>query len=144
MKRSFGFTLIELIIAVVIVGILTAIALPSYRSYIVRAARTECKGVMLDMAQNQERYYTNNGTYLNVVAPPATPANFQNYSGADMASRKYDITVGPGTIADNTQTIGAAFTISATPSNGFADSLCGTLKLDSTGAKSSNDNTQCW
>jgi type IV pilus assembly protein PilE len=144
MKRQNGFTLIELMIAVVIVGILAKIAIPSYAAYMTKAARTQAKGMMLDISQRQERYYTNNGTYITVAGPVATPANFQNYSGSTMATRKYDITVAAGTIADNTQPISTSFVITGTPSNGFSDGTCGVLKLDSTGAKSSLDNTQCW
>jgi type IV pilus assembly protein PilE len=146
MKRQNGFTLIELMIAVVVVGVLAKIAIPSYTAYMAKAARAQAKGMMLDVSQREERYYTNNGTYVTVAGPVATPANFPNYSGSSMSARKYDITVAAGTIADNTQTIGTSFVITGTPSNGFSDSTCGVLKLDSTGAKTSSgtDSTQCW
>jgi type IV pilus assembly protein PilE len=130
-----GFTLIELMIAVVVIGILSAIAIPNYRSYVQKAERGAAKAVMLNIAQTEERYYTNNGTYLAIAAlPTAAPSGWQNYSGSSTTSVKYNITVAAGTIASSTTTlISDAYTITAAPV--ATDALCGTLKLDSTGAK---------
>lgn len=72
-----GFTLIELVITVAIVGIIAAVALPSYRSYALKARRSEATAKLLDMQIQQERWRTNNNAYTNVVAnlgsPPTTP-----------------------------------------------------------------------
>ncbi len=129
-----GFTLIELMVAVVVVGILSAIAIPNYRSYVQKAERGAAKAAMLNIAQTQERYFTNNGTYLAIAAPPtAAPAGWQNYSGSS-TSVKYNIAVTAGTLAAPTGVITDGYTITATPVT--ADSVCNILKLDSTGAKS--------
>ncbi len=133
-----GFTLIELMVVVAIVGILAAIAYPSYQQYVRRAARAEARATILDMAQNQERWFTNNNTYVAIGAPPATPqAGFRNFSGNDINSRKYDVAV---TVAVT------SFTITATPSNGFSDPSCGDLTLTSTGVRGSSvgDVATCW
>lgn len=138
-----AFTLIELLVTVAIVGILAAIALPSYRAYVVKSLRAEAKGNVLNIAQMQERYFTNNGSYLAIAAPPANaPSGWQNYSGNNLASRKYDIAVTPGP----TNSLGTSFLITATPSNGFSDTQCGALTLDSTGAKGSaiGNASPCW
>ena len=58
-QKSKGFTLIEVMIVVAIVGILAAIALPSYRSYIVRAARVEAQTELLELASLQEKIFLN-------------------------------------------------------------------------------------
>lgn len=141
-----GFTLIELMIAVVVIGILSAIAIPNYRSYVQKAERGAAKAVMLNIAQTEERYYTNNGTYLAVAAlPAAAPSGWQNYSGSSATSVKYNITVVAGTIASPTTLISDAYTITAAPV--ATDALCGTLKLDSTGAKAASGTggvAQCW
>ena len=63
-----GFTLIELMIVLLIIGILGAVSVPAYRQYIVRAHRTEAKTALLRLAANQERHYLQNNTY---TADPA-------------------------------------------------------------------------
>jgi type IV pilus assembly protein PilE len=141
-----GFTLIELMIAVVVVAILGAVALPSYRSYVQKAERGAAKSVMLNLAQTEERYFTNNGAYLAFAAlPTAAPAGWQNYSGSSTSSVKYNIAVAAGSIANTGALISDAYTITATPV--ATDALCGTLKLDSTGAKAASGTggvAQCW
>ena len=141
-----GFTLIELMIAVVVIGILSAIAIPSYRSYVQKAERTAAKGVMLNISQTEERYYTNNGTYAAVAAAPvATTSGFQNYSGSSVATMKYSIAVTAGSIANTSAALTDAYTITGTPVT--TDALCGILQLDSTGAKAASGTggiAQCW
>ncbi len=66
--QSQGFTLIELMLVVVIVGILGMIAVPSYRQYSIRAQRTEAKNALLQLANNQERFYLQNNTYTTDLA----------------------------------------------------------------------------
>ncbi len=136
--RSRGFSLVELMVVVVILGILLAIAVPSYGDYMRKAARAQAKSTALDMAQMQERYFTNNATYLAVASGiVALPSGWQNYSGQDYASRKYDVTV----VAGATGSIATSYTITAAPANGFSDATCGTMTLDSRGVKSP---ASCW
>jgi len=125
-----------LMIVVVIIGILASFAMPSWTEYQRKAARSMAKSAMLDMAQRQERYFTNRNTYLAVSAPPAAAASgFENFAGSDVNSRKFDITVAG---ADLT----TAFTITATASNGHVDPKCGTMTLTSTGVKAPASG--CW
>ncbi len=135
-KKQLAFTLIELMITVVIIGILAAIAMPSYQQYTVRAARAAAKADMLNLAQLEERYYTNNYAYLALAAPPTVTA-WKNYSGSSMADRKYNIDV--AVVANP-----ASYTITATPANNFSDTYCGTLTLNSTGVKTSSIAGECW
>ena len=58
-----GITLLELMTVVVVIGILAAIAIPSYRQYVMRAHRAEAKAALLQLAANQERFYLANRTY---------------------------------------------------------------------------------
>lgn len=131
--QSSGFTLVELMIVVVIIGVLASIALPSYRQYVIKAARSQAKGEMLNISQLQERYFTNNNGYLAISAPPtAAPTGWKNFSGSEVVgSRKYDITVAAG----STGSISTSYLITATPSNSFSDPTCGTLTLDGIGTK---------
>src|SRR5690606_16242997 len=69
-----GFTMIELMIVVVIVGILAAIAYPSYRSYVLRANRAEARALLLDIAAREERFFSNNNTYTADLTQLGFPA----------------------------------------------------------------------
>ncbi|CCI72181.1 TPA: type IV pilin protein [Neisseria meningitidis] len=71
-----GFTLLELMIAVAILGILTLITYPSYKTYIRRVRLSEVKSTLLMNAQNLERYYRQKGT-------------FDNYNQAKLKQNKY-------------------------------------------------------
>lgn len=67
--KANGFTLIELVIAIAIVGILTAIAVPSYQEYVRKSNRKAAAACLLEQAQRAERYYTTNLTYVGLPAP---------------------------------------------------------------------------
>src|SRR5271169_775780 len=92
-KRHCGFTLMELMITVVVVGLLAAIAVPSYSAYLVRGQRAAAKTALLQAAQLLERNYTANGCYQYL-----TPAACQALAGASP------------TLSGNAPTDGGAFT----------------------------------
>ena len=64
-KRVSGFTLIELMIVVAIVGILAAVAYPSYQNYLLKGRRAAAQAYLLNFAQRQQQYYLDNRTYAN-------------------------------------------------------------------------------
>lgn len=130
-RASAGVTLIELMIAVAIVGILTAIAYPSYQSYIARTNRGAAASCLLQYAQFMERYYTTNLTYVD--AEPELGCSTEN----DL-NRRYTIEL------DDDLTQGT-YTLTATPTQlqTRADTQqCGVLTLDQTGARTPT--TGCW
>lgn len=139
-NHSRGFTLIELMIVVTIVAILATIAYPSYQNYVRRAARAEARAALLNMAQLQERNFSDRGAYVAVSAGALTNGwQNANWSGSSYASRKYDITVTPGNPA-------STYTITAAPANGFSEPQCGSLTLtnDGTRGSSAGDAVVCW
>jgi type IV pilus assembly protein PilE len=133
MKRQRGFTLIEVMVVVAILGIIAAVAFPSYRSYIIKANRSAAQSYMLEVAARQERYLLDARTYaadmatLGMTAPTNVSANY--------------------TVA----TVGAAttYTVTATPSGKQAtdDAACGTLTIDQANNKTiggSGTVANCW
>jgi type IV pilus assembly protein PilE len=133
MKQS-GFSLIELLIVVAIIGILAGIAYPNYQEYIARARRADAKTVLLENAQFLERFYTQNGTYVG-AALPVTEAP------KDGTTKYYDI----GFVAAQTAT---AFQIQAVPKGSQSTDKCGKLRVNQSNQKSVADATlsssACW
>lgn len=120
--KQKGFTLIELMIVVAIVGILAAIAYPSYAEYIRRGHRAEARASLLQMAQWMERAATANGVYPTVGANAAAIAAALNSAQKD----RYTVT-----LASTVST----FTITATPKLAQAGDKCGNYTLDQAGTR---------
>ena len=81
MHRSRGFTLIELMITVMIVGILAAVAIPAYRDSVKRGNRRAAQSVMMDIVNRQQQYFVANRAYateaeLGYTLPPDVGANY--------------------------------------------------------------------
>lgn len=127
-----GFTLIELMIAVAVVAILAAVALPSYRSYLVRTHRAAAASCLMEMGQHMERYYATQMSYADATVPDL------NCVG-EVPEYDFDFEGTPSA---------TAFQVKATPNGGQAnDTACGTLKLDQAGAKQvtgSDTVANCW
>jgi len=150
-RKGRGFTLIEVLIAVAIVGLLTAIALPSYQEHINKGRRAEGKSALLKTIQLQERFYTANGTYTTDVGPLYGLTGATALSGENPS---VEPGVGDGwyTLSANSTACGAdglqvCVTVVATPRNGFVDARCGVLSLNSRGVQgeTGSETVQyCW
>ena len=138
-----GFTLIELMITVAVVGILSAIALPSYREYIARGHRTEVQTILLAGQQWMERFYSENYRYdqnsanTAVTCTGSSPAcpfdvNFSTSPVPGQGTAQYTVAVA----ASNTPA--PAFTITATRIAGtvMAADKCGDFTVDNLGRRS--------
>jgi len=129
-QNLYGFTLIELMITVAIVGIIASVAYPSYMSSIARSDRTEAQRELVRLANLQEQYFSDNRAYTTDMTKLTLPIT------ALTESKKYKITA---IISAST------FTLTATAQGNQAtnDPNCTTLSINETGKKT-GASTNCW
>ena len=133
MKKNQGFTLIEILIALLIIGILAAVAVPNYQAYVQKAKRSDAQTALTNMAAALEEYYSNNQyVYTDVVA---------NVGGPNSANGKYILSITMPATADS-------YALTATAiGEQVADTACQTITLTSTGVKGPVDaggDAFCW
>ncbi|MEH6357817.1 MAG: type IV pilin protein [Pseudomonadales bacterium] len=135
-RRAKGFTLLELMIVVVIVGILAAVVYPSYVENVREARRADAKEVLMRIAQAQERHFTQFGRYASGLTGAASATNL---ALAKVTSESGDSSVAISNTGVNTYTL----TATITP----ADPDCGNLSLTQTGVKGESGSQNvafCW
>ena len=136
MKKTSGFSLIELMIVVVIVGILVGISLPAYLDYVLRSHRADAHAALVDIAARQERFVAQNNTYTTEISAN-TGLGLGRTTSRDLY---YNMTVA----ACAGGTIASCYLITATAAGGQAsDTDCATITYDSAGTKGGTTN-DCW
>lgn len=128
-----GFTLMELMIVVAIIGILCAIALASYQSSVIKSRRAAAATCLQERAQFMERFYTTKMTYTGAPDPVQCDGSVKTFY----------------TIAYDGTPAGNAFKVKATPQGQQLekDLKCGTLSIDQKGARTvsgTGTETDCW
>ena len=149
-KKS-GFTLVELMIVVAIIGILTSIAYPSYQESVAKSRRSDATGALLVFANAMERHFTVSNSYRNAAGTDGTPTDTgaprlgvfgHTQSPLDGGTALYNLTV---SAANDT-----TYTLLATRTGAQANDDCGNFTYTSTGVKGVTSNSgghtaaSCW
>lgn len=123
-----GFTLLEMLTAVALIGILLAIAVPTYQDHIRRVHRVDAQKSLVELAQYLERYYTSHGSYVGASLP------YQHSPRNGPVRYRLGFADEPGA---------ASFMLMAEPLGSMAGDSCGTLTLASSGLRGAAAE-RCW
>jgi type IV pilus assembly protein PilE len=125
-KKATGFTLVELMVAVAVIGILAMVAYPSFQSAMAKSRRASAQTALMDIAQMQQQYLLDNRSYT-----------------ASLSTLNYTVPANVSTYYTTTVTVGTAtvpsFTATATPIAGSAQASDGVLSITNTGVKTPAD-----
>jgi type IV pilus assembly protein PilE len=147
-------TLIELVIAMVIVAVLASIAIPSYNAYVLKSHRTEAKTTLLDLASMEERFFSTTNTYSQAPSDLGYAlANFpintvSNYYTISVPAGAFIAATPPSALAPAGSPATYGFTATAIGLQAN-DTACATLSISSNGTKTAtgtdpNPNVDCW
>lgn len=129
-RRLRGFTLIELMIAVALVAIVVATALPSYSSYVRRSVRTEAQSFITSVAARQQQFLVDTRVYAPSLTAMGMTVPTRIAGAYDV---KLEVVAGPP----------QTFVLTAEPKSGQTKDSCGTMTLNQAGAKTAAT-TGCW
>jgi type IV pilus assembly protein PilE len=139
--RATGFTLVELLIVLALIGLLLAIALPSYRKQAQKSNRAAGKAALTMLLSREEAFFSDRKVYATGLSALGFTADTM-YVGSDgsLSSSNtgalYSVSLASGATT-------TAFTVQAVPQGAQASDTCGTLSITSLGVKSPTT-TDCW
>lgn len=141
LRSSRGFTLIELMIVVTVIGILIGIAVPTYQDSVRKSRRGQAKADLVQLAQGMERFYTsNNGSYAGATL---VKMGWPNAQSPKEGAPRYNLSF-VGTPDSSTFTLRAV----PIPGNAQAKDKCGTLTINNLGQKTPGklpeETAECW
>ncbi len=141
-RQQQGFTLIEIMIVVAIIGIISAVAYPSYMAQVQKSKRSDAQVGLQQLAQRQEAYFSRTYSYASTLQQ----LGYGNVASIDSPEDMYSHSISSTSPAacDGTATASCtSFTVSAVPKAGTSqasDADCATFTLDNVGRKSAESN----
>lgn len=150
-RASGGFTLVELLIVIAVLGILAATAFPTLSEFIRKGRRAGARGAIAELLQQQERFMTQTGSYQRIQTPGMAGTSFKTYTGDSPGSASHLLAAGPcdigGTSPGGTLPMSQCVRVRAEPQQ--PDPTIGVLWMDSTGQKGcdgtrKNEARICW
>lgn len=151
MHKESGFTLLELLIVVAIIGILAAIAIPLYQHQVEASRRTAAKTTLLDIASREEKYYATNNQYTADLTTLGYSSVATSCAGGASSclqvpsSDQYFYAVSVS-VPTSGVTAGTTYTADAVPNGEQANDECGTFQINAQGAQTTlgGSATDCW
>ncbi len=130
-QREKGFTLMELMITVLIIGIISAIAYPAYTTQVSKARQADAQGSLVSLANAMERFFTQNSTFIDAAV--GVGGIFPNEAPLDGTVKYYDLSIRSQTAT--------TYTVRATPKGAQTDTGC--IELLSIGTKNHYAEDDC-
>ncbi len=145
MNRQRGMTLIELVVVMIIIGILTAVAVPSYRDYVMRSQRSDAKDALLVLATAQEKFYLQCTTYATAIAAAPDCAGLALQGTAASQNGWYALAIDAAN-----QTSYTVSAVATAGGNQFQDTDCRTFRINersirtAANAAAADNTAECW
>jgi type IV pilus assembly protein PilE len=132
-RRESGFTLIEVMIVVAIIGILAAIGYPSYQEQVAKSRRADAQRALMEAEQYMRRFFSAQDTFTGASLPAGLATSPRPGSGT--AAYNIQLLENGAVVATTTAASASTFTLQATRTGSMANDRCGNLRVTNTGVK---------